>query len=918
MTDGGRWRLIEELFDGALDQPPDTRASWLERATSDTDLRDVVARMLAAHAEEGGMLDRPLPLPPDHSAAQARLTEILGDRYTLEREIGKGGMATVFLARERKHDRPVVIKAMNPEATLAYGNRRFLDEVRVVARLAHPHILPLLDSGISTPSGRTTGGSAQGPTVEYLYYVMPYLGGETLRTRLREEGALPYPVVRKLLTDIASALAAAHQAGIVHRDLKPENILLVGDHAYLLDFGIAFLRHSGRMDRHTGEGLAIGTVGYMAPEQSFGGATTPAADVYAWGVLAREMLSGRSPDGFKDFAQTLPPEVPAGLVQLVKDTLAETPADRPRDGAALLARLEAIDDGAPATPAPRGRAWILTTLLVVAAAALLVARNRTPRLDPGTLPQPVAVLSFRNETGDSTLGTWGHLAGDWVTQGLQEAGVVRVVPWSAAQGVELAGAADPVAALRRETGAGTVISGAYYLVGDRLRFQAQVIDAVRGTVLAAPAPALAPRDSADQAVQVLRARIMAALAIRADSDLGGIPGLAERPPTFEAYRAFERGMRAHLAGQYDSATVAFREAFALDTTFGVALVHAALDLWNTSDYAAIDTLLTELRRRDLPLAPYHELMGEYLRALLRGDGLRALATIRQAEQAGPHPRGGYAVAWAALNVYRPYEAREVLRRLDPTQGMLRSWAPYWTQRAHAEHLVKDHDAELATVRAMRAQHPDSRVAAVLEVRAAAALGRDALVDSLLDAAASLPPDSYWSYGAALVVAGEEFAAHGRGFRSNAYYKRAIAWLGTQLARDPRSRVHRYWLGSALYDAGRWPEAEPWFASLARDFPDRLDYRGMYALCRARGGHHADAARILGPRPAYNPGAHTVMRARLAAVAGHDDEALTLLSQAVAEGYEGWAWFHAVAFRDMSPLSEAPRYRRLLAADQPLP
>jgi tetratricopeptide (TPR) repeat protein/TolB-like protein len=918
-----RWELIEQLFDAALDQPATTRRRWLETATSDADLRAIVARMLDAHAQEGGLLDQQLVVPPD-LALQRRLEELLGDRYTIEREIGRGGMATVFLARERKHDRPVVIKALNPEASVAFGSRRFLDEIRVVARLAHPHILPLLDSGATSLSSRfsaeTAAAEAKGaPGTEYLYYVMPYLGGDTLRTRLRQDGALPVVVVRKLLADIAAALAAAHGAGIIHRDLKPENILLVGDHAYLLDFGIALLRHSGRMDRHTGEGIAIGTVGYMAPEQSYGGDTTPAADVYAWGVLAREMLTGRSPDPFKDFVSgDLPADTPPGLVRLIEEALAERPAARPRDGAALLERLESLGE---AEPEPVRRRWplALTALLLLGAAGWLVARARTPALDPAALAQPVAVLGFRNETGDSSLATWGRMAGDWITQGLQESGVVQVVPWSAAQAAErTAGGGDPVQALHKETGAGTVITGTYYLTGDRLRFQAQVIDAVRATVLAAPAPALAPRDSADQAVQLLRTRIMAALAIRADKELGGIPGLAERPPTFEAYRMFERGMRAHLDGRYDSAAVAFRQAFALDTTFGVAVIHAATDLWNIGEYGTVDSLLRDLRRRGTPLAGYHELIGDYLRALLQGDGIRALSIIRQAAREAPHDRGRYAVAWVALAVNRPWEARAALASLDPERGLMRAWAPYWNKRVHAEHLVGEHASELALARAMQAHHPDSRAALVLQVRAAAALGREGLVDTLLEASAALPPDTYWSYGAALVVAGEEFAAHGRAFRSNALFKRAVTWLANQLARDPGNRAHRYWLGSALYDAGRWPEAEPYFTSLVADAPSRLDYRGLLALCQARAGRQAEAERTLGPRPSYNPGEHTIMRARLAAVLGRNDEALSLLTQAVTEGYDAWPWFHAVALRDFSVLTDDPRYRRLLAADRPTP
>ena len=217
----------------------------------------------------------------------------------IDEEIGHGGMATVYRARERKHERPVVLKVLKPETAVAFGAERFLAEIHVAAQLSHPHILALLDSG-----------EADG----LLYYVMPWLGGETLRTRLRRERRLPVATGCRILRDLADALASAHRAGVVHRDLKPENILLVGDHAYLLDFGIAQLRMTDTADRVTGEGTVVGTMGYMAPEQEAGVHTDHRADIFALGVVGRELLTGMEPGLFTSILpETLPPETPAAL-----------------------------------------------------------------------------------------------------------------------------------------------------------------------------------------------------------------------------------------------------------------------------------------------------------------------------------------------------------------------------------------------------------------------------------------------------------------------------------------------------------------------------------------------------------------------------------------------------------------------------
>ena len=217
-----------------------------------------------------------------------RLATALAGRYAIERELARGGMATVFLARDLKHDRRVAIKVLREEVAAAVGAERFLEEIRVTARLQHPHILPLFDSGAVPATARGDEG--------LLWYVMPFVEGETLRARLAREGRLPVNVAVQLAREMADALDHAHRNGIVHRDVKPENVLLQGDHALVADFGIALaLEHAGG-DRLTRTGIAIGTPQYMAPEQASGERAIDArADVYALGAVLHEMLAGESP-----------------------------------------------------------------------------------------------------------------------------------------------------------------------------------------------------------------------------------------------------------------------------------------------------------------------------------------------------------------------------------------------------------------------------------------------------------------------------------------------------------------------------------------------------------------------------------------------------------------------------------------------
>ncbi|HEY2164455.1 MAG TPA: protein kinase [Gemmatimonadaceae bacterium] len=210
-----------------------------------------------------------------------RLTSSLADRYRIDRELGAGGMATVFLANDLRHDRDVAIKVLHPDLGAALGGERFLSEIRTTARLQHPHILPLLDSG-------STDG--------LLYYVMPLVTGETLRARLLREKQLPADDAIRIASEVADALGYAHELGVIHRDIKPENILLQGGHATVADFGIALAVQQAGGHRMTQTGLSLGTPQYMSPEQAMGERTIDArSDLYALAAVTYEMLVGEPP-----------------------------------------------------------------------------------------------------------------------------------------------------------------------------------------------------------------------------------------------------------------------------------------------------------------------------------------------------------------------------------------------------------------------------------------------------------------------------------------------------------------------------------------------------------------------------------------------------------------------------------------------
>src|SRR6476469_9539496 len=210
-----------------------------------------------------------------------QLRDALRDRYLLERELGRGGMATVYLAHDLKHERRVALKVLHPELAATIGPHRFLQEIRVTSRLQHPHILPVFDSGES--SGQ-------------LWYAMPYVEGESLRQRLTREKQLSVDAALQITRDVAAALACAHQHGVIHRDIKPENILLEGEQAVVADFGIARAIDAAGGERLTETGLALGTPAYMSPEQAAGQREVDGrSDIYSLACVLYEMLAGEPP-----------------------------------------------------------------------------------------------------------------------------------------------------------------------------------------------------------------------------------------------------------------------------------------------------------------------------------------------------------------------------------------------------------------------------------------------------------------------------------------------------------------------------------------------------------------------------------------------------------------------------------------------
>ena len=876
-----------------------------------------------------------------------RIAAALGDGYALERELGGGGMSRVFVARDARLGRRVVVKVLAPELAAGVSAERFEREIHLAARLQHPHVVPLLSAG------KVSG---------LPYYTMPFVDGETLRARIAATGPLPVAEATRLVRELADALAYAHAQGVVHRDLKPENVLLSGGHAVVADFGVAKALAAATQGgpgvptgaaegTRTALGLAVGTPAYMAPEQAAADpATDHRADLYALGVIAYELLAGGHP-----FAGRTPqallaahlteappplagrrPDVPPALAALVARLLAKDPAGRPPSAAEVL---RALDGAAPsaepsgeraATVAPGARGWAtrraaelggLAALAIASAAG--AAWYRARGAPPPATAAPAAPLAARrvlvvpleNATGDSALAPLGRMAADWIAQGLARTGFVEVAPGPA----EAPRGGDAgLRAAARESGAGTLVSGAYYLDGDSVRLQARVSDVAGWKVLRAVAPVSAPRAAPAALLEPARQRVLAALAVTHDPRFAGWE-MGAPPPTYGAYEQVLAGLDVFERGDWAAAVPYFTRAAALDTTYAQPLLAIVEAYNNLGRPAEADSVVRLLEGRREALAPADRAHLDRLRGGLDGDRMAALAGARASAAAAPGatlPR--YLHAAMALRAGRPREALAAAAPLATSFGRVRSpWtgSVYWGEVTGAHHVLGAHEAELAAARTARAYHPDARNIRALELRALAALGRlDAVRRGLAELEGMPATPGASSVPAILLVVAQELDAHGHPEETRAALRRAVDAARARPAAEQRTAAARYALARALHLVGEHDAAAPLFAALAAERPDDPRYVAHLGLVAARRGRRAEAERVaerLGAlRRPFDRGQTTYARAQLAAALGDLPAALTLLRQALTEGVPYGPALHADPA--LAPLRSDPAFRALLA------
>ena len=749
--DSRRWEEIQATFDELVALDEAGRASRLAAlGATDQALRQAVERLLAADAEadqrlatlEAAFFSPATPAPDPLGLAGRTVSH-----FRVLEPLGAGGMGVVYRAEDTRLGRAVALKFLLPQLSLdAPAKARFLQEAHSAAALDHPNLCTIHEVGESD-DGR-------------LFLAMALYPGETLKARLDREGPLPVGDALAIARQIAEGLAYAHAAGIVHRDLKPGNVMLVPNGPVkILDFGLA----KARDQRLNTASARWGTVAYMAPEQIRGEAVDARTDLWALGVVLFEMLTGRMPfAGEHELAvapailddeplspSTLRADVPAALEDLVLTLLQKDPANRYPAAEELLGHL--VDAGTRAESAvrsgrtrslrarriPVGAAAAVVVVGVLVGAALLGGRHGA---GDAAAASRVVVMPFENRTAVTELDPLGTVVAEWVTQGLTELPFLTVLDTHGAQAAaRRLGAAATPGAVRRETGAGVVVAGSYVLQGDLLQFQAQISSTTEGSILLSIAGVTAPRNQPMAGVEALRQRVSGAFASLHNKDVSRFQTVLAQPPLYAAYRDYVEGLELYMAGDNAEAARRFQQAATLDPTFLTARIWTAqsamlagMEEMDEARARRADSLIGGLQLIRDRLAPFDRARLDFVVAVRDGDLLEEYrATLRLVDAAPGSVDARREAAASALRALRPREALRRLEELDLKSGLMREWeGDYWFTAAGAHHLLGEYKEELAAIRRAHQFYPTDPATLFDELRALAALGRIAEVDSM--------------------------------------------------------------------------------------------------------------------------------------------------------------------------------------------
>ena len=863
--------------------------------------------------------------------------------YKILEKLGEGGMGVVYKAEDTKLKRTVALKFL-PRGLEAHEpeRARFLQEAQAAAALNHPNICTIHDIAAED---------------DQQFIVMEYVEGKTLRQMVplqKVQTGIDYAI------QIGEALQEAHSKGIVHRDVKTDNIMVNSKNQIkVMDFGLAKLKGSLKLTKTSS---TVGTLAYMAPEQIQGGEVDARSDIFSFGVVLYEMLTGHLPfRGDHEAAmvysivnedsepiQKYLPDASSDLIHLLSRLLEKNPEDRYQSIAEAVIELKRLKrdtsrvrriqtiaqsvnsqlPGDPTTstqqlPAPSRPLWrkplflgsgIVLVVGIISVGLLVFYPNAKEVILLN--PKRIVVAEFENQTGDSSLDHLSRMVADALSQGLAQIGLVDVVPSSEALLVtqklqrELGSAQRIVPAqdLGKATRARLVVSGALYRQGDKLQIQAQILDAETGKLLAAVEPVTKPSSAATDLIEELTERVLGVVAMKYSPVLSVVFGVIH-PPTYKAFQEFTQGYAFFHRDDYRSAIPCFQRAARIDSSFFIARVYLSVAYGNLGEYAISDSIATSLDRFRDRFTDYERSMLDWSQSANRGNNEAAYRAAVQMRTLAPSGTTTYISALYAANLNRPQQTITLLNQIDQQSETPTRWKHYWGVLAAAYHTLGQYDEELKVAQRARSLFPNDLVTLGYELRVLAALGKIQDVAQRLDECLSIAAPPNTDRGSTMRTGALELRAHGFTEASRDVLEKALTWYRTRT--PDQLRTLRYGLGQTLYLARQFEEARKTFEQLVKESPDNINYYGYLGVLAARRSDRNEAMKVSSwlenlNRP-YLYGEHLIWRARIAALSGEQDRAVMLLREAFAQGAAyGITWHRdsdLESLRDYAPFKE---------------
>lgn len=854
-------------------------------------------------------------------------------RYQVIEELGKGGMGSIYKVFDKKINEKIALKLINMETPSDEKSiERFSNELKLARKVSHRNICRMYDLG-----------EAQGTH----YLTMEFVPGEDLKNSIARMGPLTPARAISIAKQLCKGLAEAHKTGVIHRDLKPQNIMIDSQgNARIMDFGIA---RTMKGEGLTADGMIIGTPEYMSPEQVEGKEVDPRTDIYSLGAILFEMLTGRvpftgkSPISIAFKHKTEKPkdprmyndQIPVELSRLVLKCMEKDKAKRYQNIGELLAALESIEEDLPTTEQilPKKKptttkqitltfTWwrfLIPVFLLMAVLAILFVPFGTKGLDVD--PNRFVVAIFENQTGESSLDTYGRVAADWITQSLSQIEEGEVVPVSEAvetlrkMGIKTGGI-QKIAQIRdfaKSTKAGTIISGSYALTEGVLQFDAHIIDANKGKSIHTLEPVSGPGGAPMEVIETLRQRIMGTLAIYFNQ----IPSRARRflePPLFEAYQEYLRGMEA-FDHDYSQALGHFEKAVELDPEFPAPCIRMSIIYSYQDEFAKVESMVNMANERRERLNLFERSLLDAFGERIQGNYEESLKFFHQAEALAPEDYVlNYLIGFEAIKLNRPQETIDTFTKKEIPEFVSRSEVGAWRfkELAEAYHMLGEYLKELEVINQAQNYFPDNINLRVGRVRTLAALGRIQEILEMIDQSLAETQPSE-APGIIMLEAAQELLAHGFLNESKEIANRSVSWYQTQIPEESASEKQLSNLAFALYVDEQWEDAQKLFKELGEKHPDNVDYKGFLGRLAARKGNKKEALKVSDElsrmdQP-YLFGIHTYSRACIASLLGEQEKAVELLREAFVQGRPFGVYLHRDM--DLEILRNYPPFQELL-------